>query len=141
MLSNNTNTNTYNTNTNSFFSYNYIIMTVILFHLIIGFIVFLIYYKTRKSTKNSLHIQNVDNELVEFQPTKISPQNISTDLIIDIPPDTLININNLSITPNISTNVELEEDFEILNKETDDDDETVSLLHENIIIQNKYKFI
>jgi hypothetical protein len=83
-------------------------------------------------------VANIDIELVEFQPTKINPQNICTDLIIDIPPDT--HINNLIITPNISI-VELEEDFEILNKETDDDDETISLLHENIIIQNKYKFI
>ena len=89
-----------------------------------------------------MHIQNVDIELVELSKT-MNVQNMSTDLIIDIPQDTLItNLSIIPITPNPSiSDAKLEEDFEILYKELEDDDETISLLHENIIIQNKYKFI
>ena len=147
MLLNNTNNiysniTDFNENNITFFSYNHIVMSVIFFHLVIGLIIFVIYYKTRKTIKNSLHIQNVDIELVELSKT-MNVQNMSTDLIIDIPQDTLItNLSIIPITPNPSiSDAKLEEDFEILYKEIEDDDETISLLHENIIIQNKYKFI
>lgn len=115
------------------------------------------------NSSNSSHTSNYSNssltqiesiELVDFQPAKINSQNISNDLIINILPDT--NINKLPDTKNLpcseithiipiiqkkSNNIELEDDFVVVYTEFEDDDETSSLLHDNIIIQNKYKLI
>ena len=87
-----------------FFSYNNIVMSVILFHLFVGLVIFLIYYKTKKNLKNNIKSTEL-NKLSNFE-NKLDIESIdynNDQLVIPINiSDTKINIDD--IISNIKSN-------------------------------------